>query len=86
MAKMLPWSCFLGGTGAKTGSNAPEGLHYPYYTPSVEGSAQAWEQKVAKMLPPLVFLTSMAEVSLVVLLVGSVGCRFLTAMQSSEKG
>ena len=47
MAKMLPWSCFLGGTGAKTGQNAPVGLHHPCYTPSVEGSAQAREQKVA---------------------------------------
>ena len=50
VAKMLPRSCFLGGTGAKTALNAPVGLHYPCYTPSVEGSAQSREQKVAKML------------------------------------
>ena len=56
MAKMLPWSCFLGGTGAKTALNAPVGLHYPRYTPSVEGSAQAREQKRSKMLPWSSFL------------------------------
>ena len=56
VAKMLPRSCFLGGTVAKTGQNAPVGLHHPCYTPSVEGSTQAREQKVTKMLPWSSFL------------------------------
>ena len=47
---------FLRTTVAKTGKNAPMGLHHPCYTPSIEGSAQAREQKRSKMLPWSCFL------------------------------
>ena len=80
MLENAPVVMFFRGYGSKNRLKCSRGFALPCYTPSVEGSAQAREQKVAKMLPPLVFLTSMAEVSLVVLLVGSVGCRFLTAI------
>ena len=48
VAKMLPWSWFLGSTGAKTALNAPVGLHDPRYTAPVAGAAIARSQKQAK--------------------------------------
>ena len=49
--KNAPEVMFFKGVGSKNGPKCARGFASTLYTPSVRGSAQAREQKVAKMLP-----------------------------------
>ena len=51
MLENAPVVMIFRGYGSKNGSKCARGFASTLYTPSVEGSAQAREQKVAKTLP-----------------------------------